>query len=77
MSAATSWTNKMQLAKCDIMVSFCKSNHIYPVYNLKYETYLRTKKYNRKFIIYICIIMYPFYPSVGRLKEKWDYIFIC
>ena len=28
MSVTISWANKMQLAKCDIMVSFCKSSHI-------------------------------------------------
>ena len=27
MSVAISWANKMQLAKCDIMVGFCKSSH--------------------------------------------------
>ena len=29
MSVAISWANKMQLAKCDIMVGFPKSSHIY------------------------------------------------
>ena len=28
MSVAISWANKMQLAKCDIRVGFCKSSHI-------------------------------------------------
>ena len=28
MSVAVSWANKMQLAKCDIMVSFPISSHI-------------------------------------------------
>ena len=29
MSVAISWANKMQLAKCDIMVGFPISSHIY------------------------------------------------
>ena len=29
MSVAISWANKMQLAKCDIMVSFPISSHIF------------------------------------------------
>ena len=29
MSEAISWANKMQLAKCDIMVGFPISSHIY------------------------------------------------
>ena len=33
MSVAISWANKMQLAKCDIMVGFPKSNHKYSLLN--------------------------------------------
>ena len=34
MSVAISWANKMQLAKCDIMVGFPISSHIcYHMYN--------------------------------------------
>ena len=32
MSVAISWGNKVQLAKCDIMVSFPKSGHILLLY---------------------------------------------
>ena len=32
MSVAISWANKMQLAKCDIMVGFPISSHIYGIY---------------------------------------------
>ena len=31
MSVAVSWAKKVQLAKCDILVSFPKSSHIYRV----------------------------------------------
>ena len=33
MSVAISWDNKMQLAKCDIMVGFPISSHIYSLVN--------------------------------------------
>ena len=33
MSVAISWANKMQLAKCDIMVGFPISSHIYKLAN--------------------------------------------
>ena len=35
MSVATSWANKMQLAKCDIMVGFPISSHIYVVMSIE------------------------------------------
>ena len=40
MSVAISWDNKMQLAKCDIMVGFPISSHIYIYAILKYQQVL-------------------------------------
>ena len=40
MSVAISWANKMQLAKCDIMVGFPISSHIW---DSSYQTYVATK----------------------------------
>ena len=37
MSVAISWANKMQLAKCDIMVGFSISSHIYTLVNGLYK----------------------------------------
>ena len=37
MSVAISWANKMQLAKCDIMISFPISGHIYDYQFLQYK----------------------------------------
>ena len=38
MSVAISWANKMQLAKCDIMVGFPISSHILYYMKVKYIT---------------------------------------
>ena len=35
MSVVISWANKMQLAKCDIIVGFCKSSHNFAFRSLK------------------------------------------
>ena len=39
MSVAINWANKMQLAKCDIMVGFPISSHIYHMNHGHYGVY--------------------------------------
>ena len=40
MSVAISWDNKMQLAKCDIMVGFPISSHIYVAMHAYIHVYM-------------------------------------
>ena len=51
MSVAISWANKMQLAKCDIMVGFPISSHIY--------------YYDHFFITNLCLETLSHFPNVN------------
>ena len=53
MSVAISWANKMQLAKCDIMVGFPISSHIYNVVNYIVLTDKACSMFVSKIIIWL------------------------
>ena len=56
MSVAISWANKMQLAKCDIMVGFPISSHICSFTSSQLCSYIAI----RSLYVHMCIDNYYF-----------------